>query len=444
MKFFTEILFASLLLVSTVCATSGSETGTSAAGGQPDPTVVAQVLKSFPQCGVGCLISIVPKSTCGFNTTCVCTDEELQAQIAGCVAKQCTKLEALAAKNASATMCHEPVRDKRLDQALVSIIGCSVTLIIFFTRICFILFSKDRRMAWDDYAIVVAMAATFVVSSISPIADYHGVGKDIWTLTKHDLEMALFYYYIAEIVYFVAQGFAKVALCLFMLRIFPKKNMRVRIYLVCGLVMAYMVAFIIATLLQCQPLSYFWKQLDDKEEGKCNNTHLQAWISASINIGLDIIIIALPIKSLWAMQASLAKKVTAICMFSLGALVTITSIIRLQSLISFSKSINFTWDGRKAGSWSLAELYIAIICTCLPTIRIMVMKLGTKHFGWTNASSNGPSHGSTKASYANSRSQTSKKFATESESDLKGATFIALNDVDSIHSKETGRTRMDC
>lgn len=142
--------------------------------------------------------------------------------------------------------------------------------------------------------------------------------------------------------------------------------MRVRIYMVCGLVFAYMIAFITATLLQCQPISYFWKQLDDTIEGRCNDIHLQAWISAGINIGLDVIIIALPIKSLWAMQASLAKKVTAICMFSLGALyvhfhsarfvsvrevetadyyghrVTIISIIRLQSLISFSKSINLT------------------------------------------------------------------------------------------------------
>ncbi|OHW97436.1 CFEM domain-containing protein [Colletotrichum incanum] len=412
MKFFTGVLVTSLLLVSGVCATDRPTAGTSEVGGELDPAVAAKVLQSFPQCGVGCLITIVPKSTCGFNTTCVCHDATLQKQIAGCLSTQCTKLEALAARNASATMCHEPVRDKRLEQALVSIVGCGVTLIIFLIRISFILFSKDRELAWDDYAIIVAMAATL-------------------------------HYYIAEIIYFIAQGFAKVALCLFMLRIFPKKNMRVRIYVVCGLVCAYMLAFIIATLLQCQPIGYFWKQLDDKVEGKCNDVHLQAWISAGINIGLDVIIIALPIKSLWAMQASLAKKITAICMFSLGALVTIISILRLQSLISFSKSVNVTWEGRKAGSWSLAELYVAIICTCLPTIRIMVMKFGTKKLGWTAGSSNGPSQASAKTGYVNFRSQRSNKSATTSNLDFKGADFIMLNDVDSVHSKRTGKAHTD-
>ncbi|KZL66584.1 CFEM domain-containing protein, partial [Colletotrichum tofieldiae] len=338
-------------------------------------------------------------------------------------------------------MCHEPVRDKRLEQALVSIVGCGVTLVIFLARIGFIVLSKDRRLAWDDYAIIVAMAATLVVSCISPIADYHGIGKDIWTLEQYDLEMALFHYYIAEIIYFVAQGFAKVALCLFMLRIFPKKNMRVRIYMVCGLVCAYMLAFIIATLLQCQPIGYFWKQLDDKVEGRCNDIHLQAWIAAGINIGLDVVIIALPIKSLWAMQASLAKKITAICMFSLGTLVTIISIIRLQSLISFSKSVNVTWDGRQAGSWSLAELYVAIICTCLPTMRIMIMKFGTKQFGWTAGSSNGPSKASAKPGYANFRTQRSNKSATDPSVDFKGADFIMLNDVDSLHSERAAKVR---
>ncbi|KAJ0166850.1 hypothetical protein CTA2_5603 [Colletotrichum tanaceti] len=338
------------------------------------------------------------------------------------------------ARNASATMCHEPVRDKRLEQALVSIVGCSVTLIIFLVRISFILFSKDRTLAWDDYAVIVAMAAALTVSSISPIADYHGVGKDIWTLHQYDLEMALFYYYVAEIIYFIAQGFAKVALCLFMLRIFPKKNMRVRIYMVCGLVLAYMMAFIIATLLQCQPISYFWKQLDDTIEGKCNDVHLQAWISAGINIALDVIIIALPIRSLWAMQASLAKKITAICMFSLGALSLLT---RLEQQ---------TGDGRKAGSWSLIELYVAIICTCLPTIRIMVMKVGTKRFGWSvtgSARSGGPSQGSAKTGFINFRSRGSDKSTTTSTVDFKGSDFIMLNDVDSVHSKGPASARTD-
>lgn len=174
----------------------------------------------------------------------------------------------------------------------------------------------------------------------STIADLNGVGRDIWTLTPEMIESAFFvsdrpklvqephiwtnsndckFFFVGEPIYFVAQGLVKISILLFMLRIFPKQDMRKLIYGVCGIIVAYTIAFFFATLFQCQPISFLWKQLDSNFPGKCNDIHLQAWIAAGINIVLDIVVIVLPIKSLWNLQASLPKKITAISMFSLGA-----------------------------------------------------------------------------------------------------------------------------
>ncbi|KAK7956561.1 uncharacterized protein PG986_005783 [Apiospora aurea] len=217
-------------------------------------------------------------------------------------------------------MCHEPIRDESLNQTLVAIVGCGVTLAIFLARIVFQLFHNGWNLAGEDYSIIVAMALTVSISCISPFADLNGVGRDIWTLAPEKIESAFYYFFVAEPIYFVAQGLVKISILLFMLRIFPKRNMRVLIYGVCGAIVAYTLAFFFATLFQCQPISFFWKQLDAAFPGKCNDIHLQAWVAAGINIALDIVVIVLPIKSLWNLQASLPKKITAICMFSLGAL----------------------------------------------------------------------------------------------------------------------------
>lgn len=105
-----------------------------------------------------------------------------------------------------------------------------------------------------------------------------------------------------------------------MLRIFPLDRFRIAVFVTIGLVAAYTLAFILATTFQCQPVSYFWKQLDDAVEGRCNNINAQAWISAAVNIVLDLVVLALPLRPLWALQLSVARKLTVIAMFSLGIL----------------------------------------------------------------------------------------------------------------------------
>ncbi|KAK8011000.1 hypothetical protein PG990_009965 [Apiospora arundinis] len=393
---------------------------------------ITKALALFPPCGVACLSKNVMTSSCGLNTTCLCANEALNAQIMVCMTQSCSRYDQLKSKNASATMCHEPIRDESLNQALVAIVGCGVTLVIFLVRIIFQLFHNGRSLGGDDYSIIAAMAMTLSISCISPFADLNGVGRDIWTLTPENIESAFYYFFVAEPIYFVAQGLVKISILLFMLRIFPKKDMRNLIYGVCGVIIAYTIAFFFATLFQCQPIRFFWKQLDSNFPGKCNDIHLQAWIAAGINIVLDIVVIVLPIKSLWNLQASLPKKITAISMFSLGAVVTVVSIVRLQSLIVFSKSVNFTWDGRKAGSWSLIELYVAIICTCLPAMRIMIMALGARWFGWNNSMTTryGGSSGYGTTSRLGISHRSGKSASTTTMLQGRGSDFIRLTDIE--------------
>ncbi|KAK8127948.1 hypothetical protein PG984_009056 [Apiospora sp. TS-2023a] len=420
MRSFATVLAACLLfLASSVYATNTSKSLTPA-----DLQEISKALSLFPKCGVTCLYSLVLDSPCGLNTTCLCSNDALNAQISICITQECSTYDQLKSKNASATMCHEPIRNESLNQALIAVVGCGVTLVIFLARILFQLFHNGRNLGGDDYCIIVAMALTLAISCVSPFADLNGVGRDIWTLTPENIESAFYYFFVAEPVYFVAQGLVKISILLFMLRIFPKRDMRNLIYGVCGVIVAYTIAFFFATLFQCQPISFFWRQLDSTFPGKCNDIHMQAWIAAGINILLDIVVIVLPIRSLWNLQASLPKKITAISMFSLGAAVTVISIIRLQSLIMFSKSVNFTWDGRKAGSWSLIELYVAIICTCLPVLRIMTMALGARLFGWNNSMATRYGGGS---GYGHSGYGTTSKLAKSHRSAKSASTTTMLN-----------------
>jgi hypothetical protein len=66
---------------------------------------------------------------------------------------------------------------------------------------------------------------------------------------------------------------------------------------------------------------------------------------------------------------------------------TIVSIMRLRSLIYFANSSNPTWDQFELANWSTIEVNVAMICSCLPSLRLLLVRLfprlgsGTKNQG---------------------------------------------------------------
>lgn len=51
------------------------------------------------------------------------------------------------------------------------------------------------------------------------------------------------------------------------------------------------------------------------------------------------------------------------------------SIIRLQALVTFAKSSNATSDNFPVSLWSTVEINVGIICTCMPTLRLLLVRV---------------------------------------------------------------------
>lgn len=54
-------------------------------------------VQEIPPCGLTCILAIVPLSSCRTvaNTTCICNNVDLQADIQTCLQTDCTVLEAI-------------------------------------------------------------------------------------------------------------------------------------------------------------------------------------------------------------------------------------------------------------------------------------------------------------------------------------------------------------
>lgn len=164
-------------------------------------------------------------------------------------------------------------------------------------------------------------------------------------------------------------------LLLFFLRIFPKPIIRrllwgtVAFNLICGL------AFVLATIFQCQRISYYWTSWDKNQPGKCININAIVWSNAIISIVLDVWMLALPLHEVLQLQLSWRKKVSVTVMFCVGTFVTVVSVLRLRSLVHFAASSNPTWDQADVVYWSTIEINVGILCASLPALRVILVKI---------------------------------------------------------------------
>jgi len=292
------------------------------------------------------------------------------------VLEACTIPEALAAQNATLTNCGAPVRDRSEHLVTVSNVMTVLAGVFVLVRIVYKIVYMRSDLGLDDWFVTGSMAAAAATAAVTAhgIAP-NGVGRDIWTLTGDQITNAIRFFFIEALIYFFKCMLIKLSLICFFMRIFTSRGTRNLLWATFIFTVLWGFTFVMATIFECKPISYFWDQWDGLHEGHCVSSDAIAWANAAINIALDFWILAIPLYQLHGLQLHWKKKVSVGLMFSVGLFVTIVSILRLQSLVNFTKTMNRTWEFYHVCLWSTIEICVGIICACLPTVRLLLVRI---------------------------------------------------------------------
>lgn len=76
-------------------------------------------------------------------------------------------------------------------------------------------------------------------------------------------------------------------------------------------------AFMFWTLFYCSPRTKIWNKL---ENGTCMDVNIILFSQGGFNILSDVVVLLLPISSLWQLHVPLAKKIFITLMFGTGLL----------------------------------------------------------------------------------------------------------------------------
>ena len=210
--------------------------------------------------------------------------------------------------------------------SLVAIIVAGLTVVArIATRI------STHNLGWDDAAIVLSLVRrapvllssanlqcfSVVVSVFMQLAVQNGYGMHKADLTSDQIHIVLRDFFIAQSPYKATVCLNKVSTVLLYLRIFISRGFRIAAFTVLGIVVAWSIGGICATIWQCVPIRGAW---DIKAHARCIDSG-KFWIAyAVMNVLTDVMVLALPIPSILKLQLSRREKVLLCCLFLLGGL----------------------------------------------------------------------------------------------------------------------------
>ncbi|KAK9435438.1 hypothetical protein VB005_10235 [Metarhizium brunneum] len=356
-------------------------------------------LANLPSCAADCYSPLAASGNL-YSCHAVSNSESLQ----GCLLGACPLPEAIFARNATEIACETPVRDTSAPFLVINIVLGLITAAVIVMRLAYRFFFSRRNGRLDIDDGLILLASPVAIASLTTLLAglwKHGIGKDVWGLSSEEVVTFGLFLYVMEMLYLTLLTLVKLTLSVFYLEIFPSSVIR---KLLLGTVVFHVlfgVGFVCKTIFQCTPVEYSWLRYDAGNaattHGHCVKIHVSAYVNAAVNVATDFWLIGIPITQLHRLKLHWKKKIGASFMFMTGLLVTVISILRLNTLKDYAKTTNPTYDQYSVTLWSAVEVNIGLICTCLPSIRLILLRIWPRVFGMTSIAS---SHGnSQKASY---------------------------------------------
>ena len=398
----------------------------------------------------------MPATACSATDfPCLCAAPGLWKNATACGIHTCTIKEALAAQNITAKVCHTPVRDKSMEIQLIGPILCLVAIIFVIIRIVAREPWKTSLFGWDDAFIIGSTMFATPAAICQIFQGRHGLGKDIWTVPFDRITTVLFLFYVSEIFYLIATVCTRISILLFYRRVFPIYKVKLVTKWMLVVNVAFCISFFFPLVFQCSPISHAWTRWSQETGGKCIDLNAGGWSLAAINIVLDLAVLTLPLPILFGLQLTFSwqKKMRLFLMFSSGLIVTVVSVLRLRTLIVFAKTHNPTWDYIFVGIWSAVELFVGIICACLPMAKVFFTRVAPAWLGFEvditragatgakSAQPNPQSHATPRRSRALSTSQLIKSQRRASSATTKSQKRISA--VTTIIAEDDGAKRAD-
>jgi hypothetical protein len=255
------------------------------------------------------------------------------------------------------------------------VVGVAVLAGLATTCIALRLYGRHFTIGygWDDLLIVVAWLFSMALVAEAAFLGTIGCGYDLFPESPHfptlinNLTVFMQVILSFQLLYMMALTFVKLSVLVFYKRIFVSTGMKRLLYATFALIVCWCVGHSFAMLFICHPTAYWWDQTI--EGGYCLN-QIPIYVSLIItNICTDIIIMLLPIVTIWELKMKTTEKLALTAAFSLGIASIAIAVWRLVTVFSVDLAENITGSLELAVFLCTLETVLALLCVNIPLLR---------------------------------------------------------------------------
>ncbi|KAF6825482.1 CFEM domain-containing protein [Colletotrichum plurivorum] len=331
-----------------------------------------ELVDNLPECASPCAFEALNYTACAvtnFTSSCLCRDGGYIEMYRMCVRASCDMAHTLMAKNATWVWCGLPYHNQT-GNVVARIFVVGVTAFFFIVRQ---IVKMMGLSAWglDDLTLVIG----FLLSLSFAVSKFYGYelgfGRDVWSLSHEEITRFMQIFFAFEIIYIINVAALKASILFFYQRVFHLVSPRFTVILWCtqAFNLFACIAFTVAGLKQCTPMSYAWEGWDGRHEGYCLDLMAMLVSHAAVSIALDVWMLVLPATKVLWLNLRKRQKMEILAMFGLGIVITVVSIIRLKVLLSFRYFTDPTYNAFYLHMWSYIEISVGVIVACLPSAR---------------------------------------------------------------------------
>ncbi|KAI0842324.1 hypothetical protein F5Y06DRAFT_257313 [Hypoxylon sp. FL0890] len=221
-------------------------------------------------------------------------------------------------------------------------------------------------LGWDDYLVLLATplgVGMFVCQGLfAPIGNGYNLME--YPELAANIPFILQLTFFMQIIYVILLAAVKASMLNFFLRVFATPFMQKASKICLVFLALWAIAYLCSCIFLCNPISGQWTG-----EGKCGAYMPMIQSLIVTNAVGDVIIMALPMKTIWSLQTRTTDKIGITSCFALGIACVICAIFRIYYISNVALSSNVTGTMSTTIFLFILEPNLAILCVSIPMLR---------------------------------------------------------------------------
>lgn len=217
-----------------------------------------------------------------------------------------------------------------------------------------------RTRLWTDDYLAIALFLSIVATGVAVCFMIgSGLGRHAWTLTKDELRLYLRAYYVTTAFYYLGLFTAKMTFLFQYQKLLVSAWCQDRWFLVTtGVIGVTSFAEFVINLFACVPLEGFWNPAVD---ARCIPEQPYRYVFVGVDAIGALFILLLPAFFMHTVSVGRPEAIVIAVVYALGLFVVILQFVRVRYV---DLGVNFTWVNADRAALMMAELSVALLCSC--------------------------------------------------------------------------------